>query len=287
MIDNKLGAPNSFQKISTKYLCPICNQLASCHVSNYPSKNHFFKDLIVAWCDQCGSGWMPDAKKVMKEYYKKHYSSFTGKRRSRDAINLYSDKQFVSDKRYLRAKNQADLLKLHGAKFDSVYDFGFGLGFFLFVTNPLKRIGFDIDESTALFADYLEIDVLPPWEVPINSIDCILTSHSTEHIEIEDLDKHISSFFQILRPGGSLAIEVPHAALTWINKKGVHMPHTLFFSAQGLELLFKRHGFKVIYRGFASEGMKAPISSQQIYWPPNDDFFNNRNSSALFMIFEK
>jgi hypothetical protein len=218
------------------------------------------------------------------DYYATDYLAITPQRKAPPA-EVFAEQSLAKDKRFARAMAQKRAIERHGAAFDTVYDFGFGLGFFLFATAAPEKFGFDIDPQTLRFAEFLSIKAAAPWEMPIASVDCLLSSHSMEHIAAEHLDRHISAFYAMLKPRGLFAVEVPHAALSWLEKPGIHRPHTIFFSAEGLQCSLVRHGFTILERGFAEDGPAAGLSKCAIYAPRSTDaFYSSRNSSALFII---
>jgi hypothetical protein len=282
--EERLIGTVSFHLAAENAPCPICGRHSRQFASEYPSREAFFRDLGVLWCEQCGSGWVPGAGRMTADYYATNYRGITPRRKAPPA-DVFADRSLAKDERFARAVAQKRAIERHGATFDTVYDFGFGLGFFLFATAAPKKLGFDIDPQTLPFAEFLSIKTAAPWEIPIASVDCLLSSHSMEHLAAENFDRHISAFYAILKPRGLFAVEVPHAALSWLEKPGVHRPHTIFFSAEGLQCSLVRHGFTILERGFAEDGPVAGLSQCAIYDPRSTDaFYSSRNSSALFIV---
>jgi len=115
-----------------------------------------------------------------------------------------------------RARILMDYLEL--AEGDRVIDLGCGMGFYLMVIDRLRRVqlfGLDQERDRLLRAQteverarLLEGDILTlPFDA--ESFDKILLSEVLEHIE--DDGAALDSIFRLLKPGGLLAISVPHA----------------------------------------------------------------------------
>lgn len=115
-----------------------------------------------------------------------------------------------------RARILMDYLEL--AEGDRVIDLGCGMGFYLMVIDRLRRVqlyGLDQErdrlhraQTEVESARLLEGDILTlPFDK--ETFDKVLLSEVLEHIE--DDGAALSSIFRLLKPGGLLAISVPHA----------------------------------------------------------------------------
>ena len=74
----------------------------------------------------------------------------------------------------------------------------------------------------------------------------MLSSHSLEHLPIEDLFPTLLRIRELLKPKGVLYIEVPNGAHTLSFLPGNHSPHTLFFSQRSLRQIVARAGFEIL-----------------------------------------
>ncbi len=108
-----------------------------------------------------------------------------------------------------------------------------------------RRAGLNIIEGSA--------EVL---ECRPEAFDAIVAAHSVEHVP--DAARLFGAFYTALKPGGTLAIEVPNAAAAALALYGQYyyyltLPlHVHIFSPSSLRLLAQRHGFTEIATRTAS-----------------------------------
>lgn len=101
---------------------------------------------------------------------------------------------------------------------DTVIDLGCGMGFYLISMGKLRkmlRIGFDNDHQRLRHASDENPDafvingVLEDLPIPSASVDKVLLSEVLEHV-VDDIHV-LKQIHRILKPGGLLAISVPHS----------------------------------------------------------------------------
>lgn len=168
-----------------------------------------------------------------------------------------------------RARILMDYLELqHG---DRVIDLGCGMGFYLMLMARMREIdlyGFD-QERPRLLRAQSEVDTVSLlqgdlYDLPFRagSFDKVLLSEVLEHLEH---DRHaLKQIYRLLRPGGVLAISVPHARYpfwwdpinrTWTSLGGrpfrrgplvgIWTNHTRLYQPAPLAELLAQAGFEV------------------------------------------
>jgi len=81
-----------------------------------------------------------------------------------------------------------------------------------------------------------------PIKDKLPNVDLIWMSHSLEHIHPNDLILILEKFYESLSNNGKIFIEIPND----LKSSTFKVPHTLFFSRNGLVKIFKKIGFKII-----------------------------------------
>jgi len=93
----------------------------------------------------------------------------------------------------------------------------------------------------------------------------IILSHSFEHIKLTQLPYFLEKIKNIVDEDGILLIEVP---LVDMRKhellRSQDAPHFLFFSLDSVQMLFERHGWKIIFLNSTSNKYNHNRSSEKI-----------------------
>jgi hypothetical protein len=76
-------------------------------------------------------------------------------------------------------------------------------------------------------------------------VQFIYSAHCFEHFNVEELRKQLTPLREALADDGVLALEVPQANTEFFNRANNHVPHLIFFSAEGLTSFLKSCGFDV------------------------------------------
>jgi hypothetical protein len=115
-----------------------------------------------------------------------------------------------------------------------------------------RQVEIHVVEPGAVWADYYKaanINVLGSFFPTLTERQfChVHASHWLEHV----IDPHgvVAAIRNILRPGGTVFIEVPFADDEYWSAALSDIPHTLFFSLHSLNQLFTRAGFEVLRAG--------------------------------------
>jgi predicted SAM-dependent methyltransferase len=88
-----------------------------------------------------------------------------------------------------------------------------------------------------------------------HSLEGIFTEHCLEHISLQDCEKNLSEFHQLLKPGGTLRIVVPDGELyvdiyqRRKNGENIKMPHEQGYITPMARIngIFRNHGHQFIY----------------------------------------
>lgn len=89
-------------------------------------------------------------------------------------------------------------------------------------------IGIDIRATAAPDIRH-DLDQLP-WPVPSDSFDLVVMRHALEHMR--DVVATVEELYRVARPGGTIAIEVPH--FSWCEAF-THPGHIHFFSGGSMD----------------------------------------------------
>jgi len=280
---------NFFLVAGAEVECPICARNTRLFISRYPSWESPFDFFVLNWCELCGSGWLPDAKRVMDDYYRKTYTATVEPNRNQDPEIFFNDWKYFDYNlrcgKAVRASKQRDFLVSHGASFQTVFDFGCGPGYFLRICGAPYRFGYELDEASVRHLQFLGVENISPLDLPTAAVDTMLASQSLEHIFPEELDFYLSNLRRALKPEGRFYVEVPNAGLSWFLDSDNHDPHTIFFTAEGLERLLTRFNFKSIYRGYENGSTAFDPHPEPIYTPDSsNEFWSTRDHSSIIMI---
>lgn len=115
--------------------------------------------------------------------------------------------------------------------------------------NELIRIGLPHDGKIDIYGDAMD------FPVKDDSIDLLLSSSVMEHIE--NPEKCAAEIYRIIKPGGKIYFEIPFI-------RAYHMAPVDYqrYTIQGIEQLFKRHGFDMIEKGICS----GPFNGIILLW---------------------
>ncbi|WP_456391326.1 class I SAM-dependent methyltransferase, partial [Profundibacter sp.] len=189
---------------------------------------------------------------------------------------------------FTRAKHQTALLKKHGARFDTVLDFGSGPGYFLHVCKAAQKFAFEPDQESRKYLEYLGATQYTDLaDLPKDRFDVITASHSIEHLVAEELHSTLRCLLAALKPQGRLLIEVPQGGHSYLHLKGARQdPHTLFFTPQALVKAAKHAGAKILFRRTVGKPL-IPRRQNPIYTPNPKNKFLNAAHGGLTVICTK
>jgi SAM-dependent methyltransferase len=277
--------PIEFSRLTASPLqCPICRAPGVEYVSAYPGRNRRFRMAVVLYCTKCGSGYVPDADRILEGYYRDEYAETN--RRDRDlapeAYFAAGDKPPLN--RYFnRARAHVNMLTNAGATFGTVLDYGSGPGYFLSESKPTEPFAVELDSYSWKYLDHLGATRIVAEELGRDRFDVIVASHVIEHFTDTTFDTAVSGIVAALKPGGRLLVEVPHGGHSYLGYTGKQEPHTLFFTPAGLLATLRRAGLKVL--GARARGTyDKPIRPDAIYAPTERGPFNSLVREFLVVV---
>ena len=185
------------------------------------------------------------------EFYKKSFEGYMSDRSGNSAW-LGADEHIESNQgTFLR---RFDYLKdwINGFNEKEVLEIGCSSGFMLF---PLAELGAKVNgiEPSAVFSEYLihkEVNLYSDLkEVPDQSMDIVMHFFVMEHIT--DIKTWLQEQYRILKPGGSIIIEVPSwddPLHTVFNNSAFHqfywsLVHPWYFNKASVVFLMDEMGF--------------------------------------------
>ena len=265
--------------------CPACGSDRITHVSAYPSDEPLFRMAVVFWCGGCGSGHVPDADRLLGDYYTVDYATQNRRDRGIDPESYFTGPpESVTMERYFRrAESQVAALREHGAVFDRVLDFGSGPGYFLHSCDARARFAVELDEASAKYLDWLGATRLDGEALGRGVFDVILASHVVEHLTAESLAPTLDRLFAALRPGGRMLIEVPQGGHSYMKLLNRQDPHTLFFTPEGLLRAVERPDV-VLLAAYQRAPGKGAVHPQAIYAPKGDAFRTGRGGGLTVIL---
>lgn len=264
-----MGRLSVMQNIETEYnACPVCSSTIK------PWKQKQSRDKKYNICLCCSCGYCFVNPRPTKEYLNEYYSSVEQKKLSDrpETLEAVIDAERVYPNSSVDAKRIITSIKRHmgnDLKDAKLLDVGCGSGFY---TKEAMDSGFNV---TCIELGKRERTVTEKMTglVPINTsfedfktdngtFDAVLMSQVLEHAY--DVNEWISKSYDILRPGGVIAVALPNynSIIRMILKERdpfICPPeHLNFFNKSSLLKLLLKHGFQVVEAGSIS---RLPIET--------------------------
>ncbi|MFX4228255.1 MAG: methyltransferase domain-containing protein [Porticoccaceae bacterium] len=267
--------------------CPSCKSRNKLYTINYPDRRQwYFVNLAVFSCVECGLSWVPNKPFGLSEYYEKSYSKTKGRQSSVNAEVLFSDETFLKSMGFGRSKRHVKTLSKYNSKIGTIVDFGCGFGLTLSLVEAESKYGVEVDPEVAKYAATRGIKIVSNTkELPDGVADVILSSHSLEHIPMNDVTDSLQEFLRVLKPEGIGLIEVPNVPLLRLNTTKVrHAPHLNFFTNESLKNILISSGFEILDQ-FGAGKEERPLRRKQFYCP--QDIEDDVRVGALVAIVRK
>jgi len=238
--------------------CPCCHALVDLlfapYIDLFWQSSDVFKDQVVTYCPLCGFGYaIPEiAPETMNDFYTKIY-------RAEDSPVATNFPSLSMPLAYDYRSMAQLILARHFVQFESGDAFldigpGWGGGFFSaqqVLINP-KLYAVELGEGAAsAYRRLYSVQTFRSLE-EFAAQGCrpkiILSSHSLEHFQVDELPGFLGAIRKLLAPDGVLIIEVPHVDFR-IHKevRGFDSPHMLFFSKESLGRVLSESGYEVIF----------------------------------------
>lgn len=239
----------------------------------------------VFYCSSCGAGHVPDADRLLGDYYTADYAAQNRGDREIDPETYFTTSpKTLSMKRYFRrAQSQLKALKEVGAQFDRVLDFGSGPGYFLHASEAKHRFAVELDEASTKYLAWLGATRLNQDDLGEEQFDTILASHVIEHLTEITLVPTIDRLIAALKIGGYMLIEVPQGGHSYTLLEHRQDPHTLFFTPEGLLRALERSNAQIV-NAFQRARREVEPHPQPIYVPPDKPFYRHRGGGLTVIL---
>ena len=272
--------------------CPICLEKTNLIVTSFPTCTQtdlFFSKLPVLFCNKCGSGFVPDADKLLSDYYKNQYSKQN--RRDRDIqpeeyFGENAQDKYPSLKHYFeRSLSQTHILRKHGAVFNRVLDYGSGPGYFLKICGAKELYAVDPDRNSEKYLYYINAKIIENDELPTDFFDVVVASHVVEHFDAKNAINIIRAILQSLKKNGLLLVEVPQGGHSYLYLAHPHhAPHTIFFTPEGILKLMENAGAEIIDAFPRDMERCYPRNPSAIYKPDINNSFLSTQHECLTVL---
>lgn len=279
--------PEEFSMLARRRTCAACGLNTVAFKSDYPSTVTPFSAQEVLYCTNCGTGQVPNSEELLAGYYEKDYASSNRKDREIEPTTYFSEefreKSPALQRYFNRAQRQISLLRDHGSPVTAMLDYGSGPGYCLYLSGAEKKFAFEPDEKSTKYLNHIEAQRFSALgEIPANSFDAIVASHSIEHLIPEALLATLAILINSLTKNGILVIEVPHGGHSYLHLDTRQDPHTLFFTPQGLSQAVKLAGGEpLLEKAFAKVHIKR--RAHTFYTPPEVPFFQEDRGSLTIV----
>lgn len=239
--------------------CKICGEQKMV-IFPYPSLNKQFRYVYVYGCCSCGASYV-DEHLDLDEYYKDAYAKQNRKDRDIDPKEYFDPNRSPALSRYFnRAARHWDIInKTYNKRIANILDFGSGPGYFLYLCNAKNKFSVEPDLNCKKYLEYIGVKNIDIKSTNIH-FDVIYSSHSIEHLHIDNLKSTLDCFLSRLSDDGLLFMEVPCGNLLRYSVYARHDPHTIFFTPQSINIALLNSGFKSIYIFPVSRKTKAQRS---------------------------
>ena len=237
--------------------CLICNNDEMISFDYPNAKNYIFKNSNITVCRKCAFGKLDkelDFRKL-NQYYQEIYGSVaqrdkysTGKEYFQEPSKMYKKARSLSQINLLKRFKKINLI-------ENVLEIGPGLGTFCYLlkkkNNNIKYSAIEFEKKAIEHMKFLKVKVFKSLdEAENNYFDLIVTSHTLEHYQSNELLNNVNQYYKKLKKNGLILLEVPLVDFVYnydFQKKQEHEPHTLFFSLNSISNLFKKNNFDLLF----------------------------------------
>jgi SAM-dependent methyltransferase len=238
----------------------ILNKCIACdHIKwellQYPrASSPLFVGKHIRVCHSCGLGVVDSLidESALSEYYVNIYGSVANREKFPDVSQYfeYPDRMYKVERSRSQLRLLDRYLSLHEVK--DVLEIGPGLGTLCYLIKRRNRSinysAIEFEEKAVSHMKHLGVGVFNSIPDLSDTFDLLISSHSLEHQQVHELTENIQNYWELLRVGGVMLLEVPLIDFRdncGLQLKQAHDPHTLFFTVNALRRLFGRVGFKV------------------------------------------
>lgn len=237
--------------------CLICDNYEMTSFDYPNAKNDLFKNSNIVVCKSCAFGTLSreiDPSKLNK-YYQENYGSVAKRDKHLNIVEYFEKTSKMYKK--TRSLSQINLLeKFKKINFiENVLEIGPGLGTFCYLIKKKNtNINYSVIEYEKKAIEHMKFLKSKVFgsidEIDDNYFDLIVTSHSLEHYQFNELFKNVNQYYKKLKKNGVVLLEVPlvdFISHSDFQKKQEHEPHTLFFSFDSISKLFEKNNFEILF----------------------------------------
>ncbi|MDO8505528.1 MAG: class I SAM-dependent methyltransferase [bacterium] len=224
-----------------------------------------FRSLKIAVCANCYFGF-PTTRASNEDLFNYYNHAYTGKAKKAtwsSLLNAFNPYHFDT-----RALAQMLLARQYTetAKTDKLLDIGPGLGYTFHTCNRLgmsmQYFAVEPQQESHPRLQKLGVTIIPRLfgATPLPSLQAhrfkvIVSSHSLEHFNAEEVPAVLKNIHALLADDGILVLEVPNEDLYRYSYFSI--PHLAFFSIESLRLALEHAGFDVLFIGSAGETLES------------------------------
>ncbi len=123
-----------------------------------------------------------------------------------------------------------------------------------------------------------------------NYFDLIWSGESIEHVTVEEAEKVLSEAYNLLKPGGILALDTPNRRATEVQcpDRYIHAEHKIEYYCEDLCKLIEKHNFKIIEtKGIIDLSTSIATSSMDNFYQEfvdSENLNDNPDKSYCFYI---
>ena len=242
-----------------------------------------WEHLPLASCTTCGYSWVTEVPDELDRYYAEEYSHDMG--RGRKAV---PPDQYFADETHMtrpdRSRRHVDLVTKHTDPLQRVLDIGPGFGTTLYYfPNTIEKLAIEPDETVWPYIHHAGATVVDRDDIAPNSLDAVVSSHQLEHVRPDEILDFLQWIKNVLRPGGTLLVEVPLAVVErYVHTLLRHDPHLSFFSIEALDKMVTRAGFEVVHLRHSGK-KRNQLVDHPLYTPSpeNPEYANPRGGPIV------
>ena len=243
-----------------------------------------WEHLPLASCTTCGYSWVTKVPDELDRYYAEEYSHDMG--RGRKAV---PPEEYFADETHMtrpdRSHRHVDLVTKHTdpleprpghrtrVRHDPV----------LLPEHHRKARRSSRMKPCGRYLRHAGATVVDRDDIAPNSLDAVVSSHQLEHVRPDEILDFLRWIKNILRPGGTLLVEVPLAVVErYVHTLLRHDPHLSFFSIEALDKMITRAGFEVVHLRHSGK-KRNQLVDHPLYTPSpeNPEYANPRGGPIV------
>jgi len=237
--------------------CIVCNNQDSFSLEYPNAKDDLFKNSKLKICKKCGFGILCKTIEVkdLNKYYEDNYGEVANRNIYSSPVEYfeYPNKMYKATRSLSQIKLLSKYINIKNIK--NILEIGPGLGTLCFLIKEVNKQAqynvIEFEKQAIKHMLFLESKVYSSLDmINDSSIELVISSHSLEHYQHNELLDTVNKYHVKLKENGILLLEVP--LIDFINNYTFqtaqeHEPHTLFFTLESITELFKKSGFEILF----------------------------------------